>query len=175
MLEETGQSYASKLVEDNSDPNAIKEFTSDAIQEIYVEFRTDSRNYGKSAFEHGDYRFQYTKGHNLPYEGVETNAALWYEFDKVSEFDFEEADLKMFNDWIRDCGFQAQNGWDKSTTLPSSMRLELHIYYESGEYLSIEGDGEDALPSAWDPEAFLGMLQEMANRHGASFNALKQQ
>lgn len=175
LTKETGKSYASNLVEDNSDPDAVKEFTSDVIGEIYVEFDPDAGSYGTSEFEYGDYRFQYMKGRNLPYEGVETNAALWIDYDKACEFDCDEEDLNTFNAWIRDCGFQAQNGWNKSTTLPSDMRLELHVSYENGEFLTIEGDGKDALPAAWDPEAFLNMLQDMAERHGVPFGALKEQ
>ncbi len=167
LLEEnTGHSLASTLVEDNSDPDAVKDFTSDKIKEIYVEF--GKQYYSEDgAFPYGDYRFQYMD-RNLPYEGIESNTALWLEYDTVGEFDSDQEDLEMIQGWLKDRGFLEYNGWDKDSNVLSHPTLTMHIYYESGETLSIEGRGQDAIPTAWDADEFLHLLEDIAQRHGTS-------
>ncbi|MCR5267114.1 MAG: hypothetical protein K6E16_01165 [Lachnospiraceae bacterium] len=164
MEECTGTSIAGTLVEDMSDPDAPKEFTSTKIHEIYVEFNTDVSPSRRGGYPYGRYRLQLRRD-GLAYTYIDKNCALWRDFDVVMQFDAGDEDFKAFQDWITERNLQAANGWDKKSTVDPSLSLQFHIYYESGETLSIEAQGESAMPATWDTVAFLDLVRSLANAH----------
>ncbi|MBR3308192.1 MAG: hypothetical protein IKI75_13190 [Lachnospiraceae bacterium] len=161
----TGQSFSDSKIEDNSDPDAVKSFSSDEIKEIYVEFGTDPVNGNRKGFPYGTYRLQ-LKGEGLPYTYVDKTCAVWRDNGVVAQFDHSDEDLQALKDWIEQKGFKALNGWDKNGTAGSSISMELHVYYADGESLMLDARGEAAMPPGWDPIEFLQLVQSIAEKHG---------
>ena len=166
----TGQSYGESLVEDNSDPDAVKDFTSDQISEIYLEFDADRDNLKRGGFDYGKYRFQVKKG-GLPYSGIETNAAVWKDAYVVTSFDMTDEDIAAFQNRIEEKNYLSLNGWDKTSKTASYTELELHVYYDNGESLMIDARGDSAMPPGWDSTKMLQFIQEFAESHGTTIRS----
>lgn len=163
----TGQSYGETLLEDKSDPDALKEFTSDHIQEIYLEFDTNLNNGERDGFEYGTYRFQMREG-GVPYQGVDTNAAVWRDAYIVTSFDMTDAEIAAFQEMLNEKNYLSLNGWDKKDLVNSYSLLELHVYYDNGESLTIDARGDSAMPPGWNSTEMLHYLQALAEAHGTS-------
>ncbi|MCR5734226.1 MAG: hypothetical protein K6G22_06450 [Lachnospiraceae bacterium] len=167
VKENTGKAYCEDLVEDNSDPEAVKEFSSDQIREIYAELTPDyDHSSVNDEIPYKRYRIQYRSDGLTFYEGVETNCALWTDDFLSEQFDVSDEDIKDIQKWIEDRGLLKYNGWDKKSRISSRMKCTLHVYYESGESLSIDGYGQDAIPAEWDPIEFLSMFRDIAREQG---------
>lgn len=166
----TGQSYGASLIEDNSDPDAVKNFTSDTISEIYVEFDTSARPSERGGFDYGKYRFQVRKG-GLPYVGIETNGAVWKDAYVVTSFDMTDEDIAAFQSWLEEKNYLSLNGWDKKSTTDSYTKLELHVYYENGESLMIDARGDSAMPPGWNSAEMLQFIEDFAESHGTTIKS----
>lgn len=166
MQEYTGTAFADSLVEDHSVPGAVKDFSGAKITCIYIEFCPD---YDTSSMADeipfADYRFQYQEG-GVPVVGATGDCALFMDNGMTGEFTASDDDKQALGDWFKDRGLWELNGWDKESTVSRNMDLTLHIYFDNDTELSIEGEGADAIPPAWDPIEFLQFLRDMAAGHG---------
>ncbi len=165
LKEYTGESFAETLVEDNSDPSAPKTFSSDEIREIYIVVSTDPMNGNREGFPYGDYRIQYVE-RGVPVVGVETNTAVWRKNGMIASFDIDEEDMKEIKSWIASHELASFNGWDKSSTVDSTLKVEMSVYYTDGEAFSINATGKAAMPKEWDTMECLKLFRQIAEKHG---------
>ncbi|MCR4685805.1 MAG: hypothetical protein K5649_10090 [Lachnospiraceae bacterium] len=171
MQEYTGTFFAGSLVEDHSDPGAVKDFSGAKITCIYIEFCPDYDT-GSMADEipFANYRFQFQEG-GVPVVGATGDCALFMDNGMTGEFTASDDDKQALSDWFRGRGLWELNGWDKESTVSGNMDLTLHVYFDNDTELSIEGEGADAIPPAWDPIEFLQFLRNMAAGHGVDLLA----
>ena len=104
----------------------------------------------------------------VPYQGVDTNAAVWRDAYIVTSFDMTDAEIAAFQEMLNEKNYLSLNGWDKKDLVNSYSLLELHVYYDNVESLTIDARGDSAMPPGWNSTEMLHYLHALAEAHGTS-------